>query len=233
MPLLLRLIPRLHGKPIVSLAVKPWYLADYEDYTMPSDDQLKELRESNKLVIWVLGGPGSGKGTQCDKIVAKYNFTHISTGDLLRAEVQGGSERGKSLNAIMKEGALVPMNVVLALLAEKMIATVKTSNGFLIDGYPRELAQGQEFEKSIKPCDLVLYMKASDATLKARLLKRAETSGRTDDNEETILKRLKTFHDHSDPIINNYTSKVKEIDSERDPEVIFADVVQAIDGVKK
>ncbi|XP_046676739.1 adenylate kinase isoenzyme 1 isoform X2 [Homalodisca vitripennis] len=203
------------------------------DYAMPSDDQLKELRESNKLVIWVLGGPGSGKGTQCDKIVAKYNFTHISTGDLLRAEVETGTERAKALNAIMKEGALVPMNVVLALLAERMIATVKTSNGFLIDGYPRELAQGQEFEKSIKPCDLVLYMKASDATLVQRLLNRGKTSGRTDDNEETIQKRLKTFHAHSDPIINNYTSKVSEIDSERDTEAIFADVVKAIDAVKK
>uniref|UniRef100_A0A1B6MUT7 adenylate kinase n=1 Tax=Graphocephala atropunctata TaxID=36148 RepID=A0A1B6MUT7_9HEMI len=203
------------------------------DYAMPSDSQLKELRESNKLVIWVLGGPGSGKGTQCDKIVAKYNFTHISTGDLLRAEVETGTERAKALNAIMKEGALVPMNVVLALLAERMIATVKTSNGFLIDGYPRELAQGQEFEKSIKPCDLVLYMKANDNTLVQRLLNRGKTSGRTDDNEETIQKRLKTFHDHSDPIINNYTSKVSEIDSERDTEAIFSDVVSAIDAVKK
>uniref|UniRef100_A0A1B6D931 adenylate kinase n=1 Tax=Clastoptera arizonana TaxID=38151 RepID=A0A1B6D931_9HEMI len=203
------------------------------EYQMPSADQLKELKDGNKIIIWVLGGPGSGKGTQCDKIVEKYKYTHISTGDLLRDEVKSGSKRGKALQQIMKEGALVPMNVVLALLAEKMISSAKTSNGFLIDGYPREVIQGEEFEKHISPCDLVLYMKAKDNTLITRLLNRAKTSGRSDDNEETIAKRLKTFHDHNDPIIKAYANKVKEIDSERDPTVIFQDVVAAIEEKRK
>lgn len=204
-----------------------------EDYHMPTEEQLQKLKDAKKIIIWVLGGPGSGKGTQCEKIVEKYQFTHISTGDLLRDEVKSGSERGKALHETMKEGKLVPVVVVLSLLAEKMLNTVDTSNGFLIDGYPREVVQGHQFEESISPCHVVLYMKAADKTLIARLLKRAQTSGRSDDNEETIAKRLKTFHEHNDPIINTYTNKVKEINAERGPDEIFADVVAAIEETKQ
>merc|ERR1712180_59326 len=107
--------------------------------------------------IWVLGGPGCGKGTQCDKIVAKYGYTRLSSGDLLREEVASGSERGKSLTAIMESGQLVPLATVLDLLAEAMIRRLGGSKGFLIDGYPREVAQGEEFEKAIAPCKHTLY----------------------------------------------------------------------------
>lgn len=92
-------------------------------------------------VIWVLGGPGCGKGTQCDRIVSKYGFTHLSSGDLLRDEVKSGSDRGKQLNEMMEKGELVPLFVVLDLLAEAMIGKLSGSKGFLIDGYPREVAQ--------------------------------------------------------------------------------------------
>merc|ERR1711988_1928682 len=101
------------------------------------------LKEAKLPVIWVLGGPGCGKGTQCDKIVAKYGYTHLSSGDLLRAEVQGGSERGKQLTAIMEKGDLVPMFVVLDLLAEAMLAKLGGSKGFLIDGYPRRSSRAK------------------------------------------------------------------------------------------
>merc|ERR1711926_66385 len=111
-----------------------------------------------------LGGPGSGKGTQCDKIVEKYGFTHLSSGDLLRAEVQSGSERGKILTEIMEKGDLVPMFVVLDLLAEAMLAKLDGSKGYLIDGYPREVSQGEEFEKEICPCSKILYFEVSDET---------------------------------------------------------------------
>ena len=85
-------------------------------------------------MVWVLGGPGCGKGTQCDKIVAKYGFTHLSSGDLLREEVASGSDRGKTLNAMMEKGDLVPLFVVLDLLAEAMLSKLGGSKGFLIDG---------------------------------------------------------------------------------------------------
>ena len=165
------------------------------------------LTASGLPIVWVLGGPGCGKGTQCDKIVAQYGFTHLSSGDLLREEVASGSERGKNLTSIMESGQLVPLATVLDLLAEAMIQKLSGSKGFLIDGYPREVAQGEEFEKAIAPCKHILYFEVSDDTMTSRLLKRAETSGRADDNVDTIKKRLVTFHQHSEPVIKAYSSK--------------------------
>jgi len=182
-------------------------------------------------VIWVLGGPGSGKGTQCDRIVAKYGYTHLSSGDLLRAEVQSGSDFGKELTKIMEKGDLVPLFVVLDLLAEAMISKLGGSKGFLIDGYPREVAQGKEFEAEILPCTQILYFDVSDATMTERLLNRGKSSGRVDDNEETIKKRLNTFHQHSKPVINEYASKCKSIPAERPVDDIFADVCSALDAL--
>merc|ERR1712108_61811 len=157
------------------------------DSIMPVD--CSALTASGLPIVWVLGGPGSGKGTQCDKIVAKYGYTHLSSGDLLRAEVQSGSERGKQLTEIMTKGDLVPMFVVLDLLAEAMLAKLGGSKGFLIDGYPREVQQEKEFEAEILPCTQILYSDVSDATMTERLLNRGKSSGRVDDNEETIKKR--------------------------------------------
>lgn len=178
-----------------------------------------------------MGGPGSGKGTQCDKIVATYGFTHLSTGDLLRDEVSSGSERGKNLTEIMKRGELVPLDTVLTLLKEAMLKKASTSKGFLIDGYPRELDQGKKFEADVAPVSCVLYFEVSDATMKSRLLKRAETSGRADDNEETIVKRLKTFHDVTTPVVDYYgaQSKVCTIHAEGTVDEIFANVKAYLD----
>ncbi|KAK8393016.1 hypothetical protein O3P69_013213 [Scylla paramamosain] len=121
---------------------------------------LAPLRDAKLPVIFVLGGPGCGKGTQCEKIVKQYGFTHLSSGDLLRDEVSSGSERGKALNAIMEKGDLVPLEVVLDLLAEAMLKRVSTSKGFLIDGYPREQAQGVQFEQNILPCTKVFILRS-------------------------------------------------------------------------
>nr|KAF6283027.1 adenylate kinase 1 [Pipistrellus kuhlii] len=106
------------------------------------EEKLKKTK-----IIFVVGGPGSGKGTQCEKIVQKYGYTHLSTGDLLRAEVSSGSARGKMLSEIMEKGQLVPLETVLDMLRDAMMAVVETSKGFLIDGYPREVQQGEEFER--------------------------------------------------------------------------------------
>jgi len=194
---------------------------------MPVDKSA--LQAAGLPIVWVLGGPGCGKGTQCDKIVAKYGFTHLSSGDLLREEVQSGSPRGQELLAIMEKGDLVPLQVVLDLLAEAMIGKLGGSKGFLIDGYPREVSQGQEFEKEIAPCSQILYFQVSDETMTQRLLKRGETSGRADDNVETIKKRLNTFHQHSEPVMDAYASKCAKIPAERAVDDIFADVCAALD----
>ena len=98
----------------------------------------------------MVGGPGSGKGTQCEKIVDKYGYTHLSSGDLLRAEVKSGSERGKQLNEMMQRGELVPNEIVLDMIRDAMLANADKSNGFLIDGYPRQVDQGIEFENTVE-----------------------------------------------------------------------------------
>jgi len=192
---------------------------------------LTPLKEAKLPVIFVLGGPGCGKGTQCDKIVGKYGFTHLSSGDLLRDEVKSGSERGKALTQIMEAGDLVPLEVVLDLIAEAMLGKVSTSKGFLIDGYPREQAQGVQFEASILPCTKVLYFEVPDDVMVARLLHRAKTSGRADDNEETIKKRLVTFHTHSEPVIQYYKDKCSTIPALGSPDEVFADVQKALSAL--
>lgn len=192
---------------------------------------LTPLREAKLPVIFVLGGPGCGKGTQCDKIVKEYGYTHLSSGDLLRDEVASGSERGKALNAIMEKGDLVPLEVVLDLLAEAMLKRVATSKGFLIDGYPREQAQGVQFEQSILPCTKVLYFEVPDEVMVERLLHRAKTSGRVDDNEETIKKRLATFHKHSKPVVDFYKDKCSTIVALASPDDVFSEVKKALAAI--
>ncbi|XP_063872703.1 adenylate kinase isoenzyme 1-like isoform X1 [Scylla paramamosain] len=192
---------------------------------------LAPLRDAKLPVIFVLGGPGCGKGTQCEKIVKQYGFTHLSSGDLLRDEVSSGSERGKALNAIMEKGDLVPLEVVLDLLAEAMLKRVSTSKGFLIDGYPREQAQGVQFEQNILPCTKVLYFEVPDEVMVQRLLHRAKTSGRVDDNEETIKKRLATFHKHSEPVIEYYKDKCSTIVALASPDEVFAEVKKSLDAI--
>ncbi|KAJ8726077.1 hypothetical protein PYW07_000775 [Mythimna separata] len=184
---------------------------------------------SNKPIVWVLGGPGSGKGTQCDKIIAKYGFTHLSTGDLLRAEVKGGSKRAKALTDIMDKGGLVPDEVVLDLLKEAIQAKAANSKGFLIDGYPRQKSQALTFEKIIGSPTSILYFDASDATLTQRLLGRAASSGRADDNITTIKLRLKTFADTKQHILAQYPNKISTINAETSPDVIFKEVKKVLD----
>ncbi|XP_038638425.1 adenylate kinase isoenzyme 5-like isoform X3 [Scyliorhinus canicula] len=199
-----------------------------EDIAM-SADKLKDCK-----IIFVVGGPGSGKGTQCEKIVHKYGYTHLSTGDLLRAEVNSGSERGKTFHKIMEGGGLVPLETILEMLRDAMIAKADVSKGFLIDGYPREVKQGEEFEKRIGPPTLLLYVDAGKETMVQRLLGRGKTSGRSDDNEETITKRLETYYKATEPVINFYQPRgiIRKINAEGTVDEVFAQVCAALDALK-
>ncbi|EER09612.1 adenylate kinase isoenzyme, putative [Perkinsus marinus ATCC 50983] len=164
------------------------------------------LISSNPFVVFVLGGPSCGKGTNCARISKEFGFIHLSTGDLLREEVKKGSDIGKEAKAIMEQGLLLDDSIVLRLLKKAMTAAVTEGRGskFLVDGYPRSLDQANMFEKEICPVSLVLYFDASDAAMTERILERGKTSGRVDDNIETIGKRLKTFHDCTEPAVEFY-----------------------------
>jgi len=182
-----------------------------------ADDDVKAIRDANLPIIWVLGGPGSGKGTQCAKLAETFNLKHLSTGDLLRAEVASGSAIGKSINETMEKGELVDRYLVLDLLKKSMAKDLGMFKGFLIDGYPREVEQGEDFETRICPCSMILYLMCSDDTMKERLMSRQ----RSDDNEETIMKRLETFHNISEPVMAKYTKKVVTIDANVDVDTAF------------
>jgi len=197
-----------------------------------SDMGVKEaLVDAN--IVFVLGGPGSGKGTQCEKIVEKYGFCHLSTGDLLREEVQSGSQRAEALKKIMESGELVSQDTILQLLGEAMVKK-KEAKGFLIDGFPRDVPQGEKFENEVGTCKFILYFHCSSGCMRERLLERAKSSGRVDDNEETIKKRLKTFEDQTLPVLDVYekVGKVQKINAERGIDEIFTDVCVALDQLK-
>ena len=178
-------------------------------------------------IVFVLGGPGSGKGTQCDRIVASLNFAHLSTGDLLRDEVKKGSSLGKKLEEDMREGKMVPIEITMQLLKTEMEAR-KGAPGFLIDGFPRTIEQAHLFESEIGKCSFVLYFKASNETLTDRLLKRGETSGRADDNLESIKKRLVTFSEASMPVVSYYekTGRVRTVNSEQAVETVTEETMK-------
>ncbi|KAI9745438.1 MAG: hypothetical protein M1818_000972 [Claussenomyces sp. TS43310] len=191
-------------------------------------------------VLFVLGGPGAGKGTQCANLVRDYGFTHLSAGDLLRAEQdRAGSEFGALIKDCIRNGAIVPMEVTVQLLENAMadtLAATPTSTAaegkFLIDGFPRKMDQALKFEESVCPARFVLFFDCPEEEMQRRLLKRGETSGRTDDNAESIKKRFKTFVDTSMPVVDYYAEqgKVVRIAATKAPDAVYEDVKKSIAG---
>lgn len=182
-------------------------------------------------------GPGAGKGTQCSKLVSTYGFTHLSAGDLLREEQdREGSEYGQLIKDYIKDGKIVPMEVTIALLENAMkdkIAGQPTSakgRRFLIDGFPRKLDQALKFEESVCAAEFVLFYDCPEATMESRLLERGKTSGRADDNEESIRKRFRTFVETSMPVVDYYEKqgRVVKIDATPTPEEVAEQTKAAI-----
>ncbi|KZV61872.1 UMP-CMP kinase [Peniophora sp. CONT] len=187
-----------------------------------------KFKREDVTVVFVLGGPGAGKGTQCAFLVQDYGFCHLSAGDLLRAEQdREGSQYGDLIKTCIREGSIVPMEVTVALLANAMTDALSTrsaqnqvgwENGkgrFLIDGFPRKMDQAEKFEQSVCVSSLTLFYETSEEVMLGRLLKRGETSGRADDNIESIKKRFVTYRDQTMPVIEHYEKigRVAKIDS--------------------
>lgn len=184
--------------------------------------------DSDVTVIFVLGGPGAGKGTQCARLVEKYGFIHLSAGDLLRAEqTRPGSEFGALIDDCIRNGAIVPMEVTVKLLENAMSEAMKskgtTKGRFLIDGFPRKMDQAEKFEETVCRARAVLFYDCPEAVMEARLLERGKTSGRADDNTESIKKRFKTFIETSMPVVDRYEKegRVIKVDASPTPDVVF------------
>ncbi|KAM3716317.1 Adenylate kinase isoenzyme [Dirofilaria immitis] len=192
------------------------------------------VRKAQIPIIFIIGAPGAGKGTQCAKMVEKYGLTHLSTGDLLRAEVESRAKEDDSLKKIMENGELVPPRIVLNLLKEAMSrATINGSRGFLIDGYPREIIQCEQFEQEVHSPDLVIYFEADQKTLYDRCVNRQKIRGQFDGSSEIIQKRLKTYEIASTPVVDYYDRKGKlvKIVSKGTVEDVFAIVETHLDKI--
>jgi adenylate kinase len=154
----------------------------------------------------IFGPPGSGKGTQSVRLAEKFNLIHLSTGDMLRAEIAGGTELGKKMNLIMSKGELVPDEVVIEMIAYK-IDNSKGSAGFLFDGFPRTVAQTVSLEKMLNQrgmkIDQMLVLDVDHDELVKRLIARAELSGRPDDKDPAVIaNRIDVYKAKTEPIID-------------------------------
>ncbi|KAL2644136.1 hypothetical protein R1flu_011723 [Riccia fluitans] len=190
-----------------------------------TDEKGRDSGETDKsdpkrIIIFVLGGPGSGKGTQCAKIVDTYGFLHLSAGDLLRAEINSGSSNGNMIQELIKDGKIVPSEVTVELLMKAM--NEAKTNKFLIDGFPRNEENRLAFEKvaGLEP-EFILYFDCPLEELEKRLLGRNE--GRVDDNIDTIRKRFKVFLESSLPVIDYYDKmgKSRKVNATRSREEVF------------
>jgi UMP-CMP kinase len=191
-------------------------------------------------VVFFLGGPGSGKGTQSANLVKSYGFVHLSAGDLLREEQnREGSQYGEMIKEYIREGKIVPMEVTVALLSNAMADSLSknppapgTKARFLIDGFPRKLDQAVFFEETVCPSELVLFLDCPEAVMETRLLKRGETSGRADDNAESIRKRFRTFVETSMPVVEDFRSKDKvvTVTADKSVEDVYREVKAGIEA---
>ena len=175
--------------------------------------------------IILLGAPGSGKGTQAAFLIEKHGLTHLSTGDMLRAEIAAGSDLGKQAKAIMENGQLVSDEIVIAMIAARL-----SDKGALFDGFPRTIAQAEALDKLLagrgSQIDAVIELQVDNEEIVKRMLAR----GRSDDNEETIRNRLAVFEAQTKPLIAYYAAqdKLRSIDGSGELDAIRARIEAAL-----
>lgn len=160
----------------------------------------------------IFGAPGSGKGTQSDLLVAKYGFRHISTGDVLRAEIKQGTELGRTAQQFIDKGQLIPDELMIEILAS-VYDSLCPCEGVIFDGFPRTIPQAEALKKMLAQrgteVSAVLQLEVPEEMLTERLLNRGKTSGRADDNAETIRKRLEVYHSQTAPLAAWYATEGK------------------------
>ena len=189
------------------------------------------------LNIVIFGPPGSGKGTQSEKIIEKYGLGHISTGDVLRKEMSDGTELGKEAKGFIEKGELVPDSVIIGMLASTLDA-LGDNSGVIFDGFPRTTAQAAALKVMLQErntdVSVMLSLEVAKEELIDRLVLRGKTSGRSDDNLETITKRIEVYNEQTAPVIDYYKGEESHVSIKGVGEIdeIFASISSAIDAVK-
>ena len=183
--------------------------------------------------ILILGPQGSGKGTQAQRIAAAYAVPHIATGDMFRAAVAAGSEVGAQVGPILERGDLVPDDLTIELIRERLAE----EDGFVLDGFPRTVPQAEALDAMLeeigKPLDAVILLQVSDDVATERLRERAAKEGRADDSPDAIANRLRQYHELTELVVDRYQQAGIEVivDGEQTMDAVFAAIQDALEGV--
>jgi len=203
-------------------------------YTIVNDEE-KEIKQMKNIVIF--GAPGSGKGTQSDKMIEKYGLNHISTGDVLRAEIKNGTELGKTAKGYIDNGQLIPDDLMVSILASVYDSFGRDHKGVIFDGFPRTIPQAEALKQMLDErgdkVAAMIELDVPEEELMNRLILRGQQSGRADDNEETIKKRLVVYHSQTQPLIEWYKKEGihYHINGLGELDRIFADICEVIDSI--
>jgi adenylate kinase len=187
--------------------------------------------------LLVLGPQGAGKGTQAKRIAEEYELPHVSTGDMFRAAIAAGSELGKQVAPILASGALVPDDVTVALIRERL-GEPDAADGFALDGFPRNLAQAEALDEMLaeidRSLDAILFFDLPDAVAIERMYKRAAEENRSDDTPEVIARRLEIYHSDTEPVVEYYraTGKLVPLHAERPVEEVWAEISAALGALE-
>lgn len=190
-------------------------------------DEGKPLALPKPQVIFVLGGPGAGKGTQCTRLVKEYGYVHLSAGDLLREERQRGGPEAEMIESYIREGKIVPVEVTVNLIRKAMEKAAPGGGGhFLVDGFPRNFDNLEGWTRVMgekAEVQGVLFYECPEAVMEKRLIKRGETSGRSDDTADVIRKRFHTYLSSTMPVVNHYAGqgKVFSVNSDQGVDAVF------------
>ena len=218
------------GKNKTDLMTDLWYKGKKIKKTQNKQD----IRIKMKNIV-IFGAPGSGKGTQSDKLIKEYGLGHISTGDVLREEIKKGTELGKTAQSYIDKGNLIPDDLMVGILAGVYDSFGRGHKGVIFDGFPRTIPQAEALKQMLnKRGDKVAAMIELDVPeeeLMKRLILRGQQSGRADDNEETIKKRLVVYHSQTQPLIEWYKQEGlhHHINGMGELDNIFADIKEVID----
>jgi adenylate kinase len=181
--------------------------------------------------ILIVGPQGAGKGTQAARIAEEYGIPHLATGDLYRAAIAAGSELGKLVEPLLASGQLVPDEITIPIVRSEI---ENAENGFVLDGYPRNLAQAEALDEMLeeieRPLSIILLLELDDDIARGRLLERA----RTDDTPDVIDRRLATYHELTEPIIEHYlaSGKLVKVHAERTIDEVWAEISDALEQVQ-
>ena len=190
----------------------------------------------SELSIVMLGAPGAGKGTQAVRIAETHGIPHISTGEMLRAAIAAGSELGQKVKGIVESGALVPDELIVEVIRERL-AQPDAKNGFVLDGFPRTIVQAEALDALLaelgRPLQIVLELELSEETAVERMLGRAAEQGRADDTPEVIKNRFAVYRRETEPLSSYYRSTgiLVAVDSSPGMDEVFAEIERVLDDV--